>query len=309
MPLLERLGSRAPVEVGTGVEHLDLVEVLLEPDGRHERPEVIHVRHSSAVVPQPPRPGRGGVLGNTAQTHYMEVPTETIAYGDGPEQFGELMLPKGGEDRPLVTLLHGGFWRDQYRLDLMRPLADALAAKGYASWNVEYRRVGPTGGGFPTTLDDVAAAIDRAVTLAAANWSSLAVIGHSAGGHLALWNASRTGAAWLPALTVGLAPVADVIAANRRGVGRDATANFFGGNIDDVPDRYAVGQPDPDGFAGRVVLLHGDDDDSVPLWQSESIADAVDRLEVLAGADHFDVIDPTHASWKIVFDELDELYV
>ena len=230
--------------------------------------------------------------------------TNRLDYGDHPEQYGELRTPDRQEPMPLVILVHGGFWRDQYHCDLMHPLAESLTSHGYASWNIEYRRVGPTGGGYPTTLEDVATAIDH---VGDTPWSALAVVGHSAGGHLALWNASRTSARRLPDLTVGLAPVADVIRANHDGVGRDATANFFGGDVADVPDRYAGGQPNPEDFAGRVVLVHGDNDDSVPLDQSYAIADHVDHLYELTGVDHFDVINPDHASWQLVLAELSEL--
>ena len=229
---------------------------------------------------------------------------ERIRYGDHDEQFGELRQPPGSDTRPLVVLIHGGFWRDQYRHDLMNPLADALAARGYASWNIEYRRVGPTGGGFPQTLEDVRAAIDHDLGQV---WPASAVIGHSAGGHLALWNASDRGALVRPTLTVALAAVTDVIVANRTGVGVDATANFFGGDVDDVPERYDAGQPDPAAFAGRVVALHGDQDDSVPLAQAHLIEDSIDRLYLLEGVDHFDVIDPNHECWAIVNDELEAL--
>lgn len=229
---------------------------------------------------------------------------ERVFYGELPDQYGELRVPPESDERTLVILIHGGFWRDQYRCDLMHPIASALDDRGYASWNIEYRRVGPSGGGYPTTLHDVAAAIDH---IAAQGWESLAVVGHSAGGHLALWNASRTNALSMPELTVGLAPVADVIAANQNGVGVDATANFFGGDVADVPENYAEGQPAPADFGGRIVLIHGDNDDSVPLAQSESIATHVDRFELLVETDHFDVIDPAHLTWHIIFDELAQL--
>ncbi len=230
-------------------------------------------------------------------------------YGELPDQFGELRTPANSHARPLVVLIHGGFWRDQYHCDLMHPLAESLYDAGYASWNIEYRRVGPTGGGYPTTLTDVRAGIDHVTgpDWSDPGWPALVVIGHSAGGHLALWNASRADAGTRPALTIGLAAVADVIAANRNRVGVDATTNFFGGDIDDVPENYAAGQPNPASFHGRVVLIHGDTDDSVPLAQSYAIADHVDRLEVLEGVDHFDVINPDHASWQIVVDELTSL--
>lgn len=227
-----------------------------------------------------------------------------ITYGSDPEQFGELRLPNGSNANPLVVLIHGGFWRDQYRLDLMYPLAEALADNGYATWNIEYRRVGPTGGGYPTTLEDVGAAIDR---IAESEFDKLAVIGHSAGGHLALWNASRTDAVTKPDLTISLAGVADVIKANRRGTGVDATTNFFGGDYLDRVAAYTAGQPDPAAFAGRVVLIHGDADESVPLDQSTDLAPVVDRVEVLAGANHFDVIEPHGATWRTICDELQTL--
>ena len=226
---------------------------------------------------------------------------EIVSYGPGPEQFGELRLPTGHADKPLVVLIHGGFWRDQYRLDLMHELARALDTRGYGSWNVEYRRVGPTGGGYPRTLDDAAKAIDH---LAGRDWSALAVVGHSAGGHLALWNASRPDAAITPDLTVSLAGVADVIIANRVRTGIDATFNFFGADYADAPEAYHAAQPDPTRFAGRVVAIHGDADESVPVSQSTDLSPHIARVEVLNGCDHFDVIDPDGAAWEIVFEEL-----
>ncbi|MEX0834956.1 MAG: hypothetical protein WD010_02615, partial [Nitriliruptor sp.] len=93
----------------------------------------------------------------------------TIAYGDGPEQVADLALPAGSAPDagwPTVVLVHGGFWRDQYRRDLMADLARDLANRGFASWNLEYRRVGPTGGGFPGTLLDVAAGTDHLAAVA-----------------------------------------------------------------------------------------------------------------------------------------------
>jgi len=210
----------------------------------------------------------------------------------------------------IVTLIHGGFWREQYQLGLMRPLAKSLHELGYATWNIEYRRVGDSGGGFPMTLEDVAAAIDYLQVISEVDhveWQGHVVVGHSAGGHLALWNASRGGVV-VPDLTIGLAPVANVIAANQNGTGRDATSNFFGGDVDDVPERYAEGQPDPAGFHGRVVLVHGTADEQVPLEQSTAIREHVARVAELDEVDHFDVINPEHESWQLVLDEIAELW-
>lgn len=231
-----------------------------------------------------------------------------LYYGSASEHFGDLRRPAGSDRRPLVVLIHGGFWRDQYRLDLMDPLADDLAKRGYASWNIEYRRVGPTGGGWFTTLDDVAAAIDHIVSVETP--PAIAVVGHSAGGHLALWNAGRTRPkpAATPALTVGLAAVSDVVGANKHGVGRDATTNFVGGSVTEFAHRYTHVQPGTEP-AGRVLLVHGDADENVPVTQSTNTTGRlrVDRLEVVEGADHFDVIDPNHHSWAVTVAELDRL--
>jgi len=118
-----------------------------------------------------------------------------IAYGAAPEQYGELWLPEGHGPFPLVVLLHGGCWINTLPdLSLVRPLADALRARGIAVWNVEYRRIGDTGGGYPGTFLDTAAGADHVRDLAVRfplYLSRAAAVGHSAGGHLALWLGAR----------------------------------------------------------------------------------------------------------------------
>jgi pimeloyl-ACP methyl ester carboxylesterase len=116
------------------------------------------------------------------------------AYGPGPDRFGELWRPAGSGPWPVVALLHGGFWRTGRTLELMRPLAADLAGRGFAAWNLEYRRVGQPGGGWPGTCEDVAAGLDHLEGLASRaplDLDRLVVAGHSAGGHLALWSAAR----------------------------------------------------------------------------------------------------------------------
>jgi acetyl esterase/lipase len=246
-----------------------------------------------------------------------ELPvTTTHRYGPGREQVGDLWLPAGAPPAagwPVVVLVHGGFWRDQYRRDLMDPLAGDLAARGVASWNVEYRRVGPTGGGVPATLEDVAAAVDALVPLAGALPVDLvraAVVGHSAGGQLALWLAGRAN---LPpgapgasprvrfVAAVGQAPVACLAAG--RTLGQGAVTDFVGGTPDEVPERFAVA--DPVGLVGHgvpVLLVHGEADDVVPVDQSERYEAAASAAGdpvtlVRLPGDHEDVIDPAHALW------------
>jgi acetyl esterase/lipase len=242
-------------------------------------------------------------------------PVRTVAYGRHPDQVADLTVPDGASPAagwPTVVLIHGGFWREPYRRDLMTPLADDLAARGVAAWNVEYRRVGGAGG-WPTTLTDTAAAVDHLAVVARdgpLDLARVAVAGHSAGGQLALWCASR---ARLPAgapgadpavgfrLVVGQAPVADLLAGEHLGDG--AVGDLLGGGPAEVPERYAVADPAQlVGHGVPVLLVHGDGDDTVPTDQSQRYADAATvagddvELVVLPG-DHFTVIDPASELW------------
>lgn len=243
------------------------------------------------------------------------VAARTVAYGDAPDQVADLQLPDGEAPAagwPVVVLVHGGFWREQYRRELMTPLADDLAARGYASWNLEYGRVGGTGG-WPATLTDVAAAVDHLAVVAVdapLDLERVSIVGHSAGGHLALWVAGRPvlppdapGAdpSVTPCLAVGQAPVADLAAGQDLGSG--AVRDLLGGGPDEVPERYAVADPSRlVGHGVRVLLVHGEEDDVVPVDQSERYAEAAGiagdevTVTVLPG-DHFTVIDPASELW------------
>lgn len=117
-----------------------------------------------------------------------------IAYGSMPDQFGDLRVPKGRGPHPVVVLIHGGCWREGINLDHIAPLAVALTADGYATWSLEYRRVGDDGGGWPGTFDDVLAGFDHLAKIAdeaGLDRKRVVIVGHSSGGHLALWAASR----------------------------------------------------------------------------------------------------------------------
>src|SRR5262245_50972601 len=134
----------------------------------------------------------------------------THSYGDHPSQLGELFLPAGSGPFPVTVVVHGGYWKAQYDRSLMEGLCTDLAAHGLAAWNIEYRRVGG-GGGWPHTLDDAGAAIDLLAELdAPLDLSHVGAVGHSAGGQLALWAASRP---TLPADAPGGAPRVPIAAA------------------------------------------------------------------------------------------------
>lgn len=242
-----------------------------------------------------------------------------LFYGTDPLQFGELYLPEGSGPHPVVILIHGGFWRAAYDLTLMTGLAEDLARQGIAAWNIEYRRVGDVGGGWPGTLLDVAQAADYLPTIAAdhnLDLKRVVTVGHSAGGHLALWLAAR---AKIPpqsilasrerpltlAGAISLAGVVDLELSWQLNLGKGAASELLGGGFDEVPERYAVASPAallPTGIP--QVLIHGTEDDRVPLVVSQQYTekalkagDAVTLIE-LAGDDHFVVIDPTSAAWR-----------
>jgi acetyl esterase/lipase len=247
------------------------------------------------------------------------APPLVEAYGPGADRFGELWRPGREGPWPVVALLHGGFWRAPRTLELMRPLAADLAGRGFAAWNLEYRRVGQPGGGWPGTLQDVAAGLDHLAGLAAReplDLDRLVVAGHSAGGHLALWSAARprlpTGAPGagprvVPRLVVSLAGVCDLHAGAAEAIGEGAVAEFLGAAPDQAPDRYRLASPLARlPLGARQLLVHGDADPRVPVSQSRAYAaaaaaagDPVELVE-LPGVDHMAVIDPASPAWAEV---------
>jgi acetyl esterase/lipase len=246
-------------------------------------------------------------------------PTPVVhRYGPHPDQFLELTVPEAAGPRPVVVVLHGGFWRAAYGVELARPLAASLVGDGLAAVAVEYRRVG-AGGGWPATLDDVAAALDALPGLPGAERLDLAggltVVGHSAGGHLAAWAAGRER---LPAGAPGAGPrvrvaaavlqagVLDLVRAAEQHLGSDAVRAFLGAGPDGEPERWATADPVrllPTG--ADVLCVHGAADTVVPPEQSERYAAAAvaagDAVEVrVVPADHMALVDPEHESWALV---------
>jgi acetyl esterase/lipase len=230
-------------------------------------------------------------------------------YGSHFHQFADLHLPGGAGPLPVAVLLHGGFWREQHSLDLDDGLARDLAGRGWAAWNVEYRRVGEvSGGGYPVTLEDVAAAVDFLAGLdAPLDLRHVVAIGHSAGGQLALWAAARDDAVVPLAGVVVQAGVTDLRAAERDPDGEEAIAKFIGGYAADVPERYADASPIerlPIGVP--QLLVHGTEDVRVPVDMSRRYAEAAraagDEVELVVrpGEDHFVHLDPGGGAWADV---------
>lgn len=237
-----------------------------------------------------------------------QVPGAVLRYATHADGLVDVHLPPrpGAHPPRLVVLVHGGFWKQTYDRRHTRPLAAALAGEGFVVATPEYRRVGG-GGGWPATAEDVDRALAAAPDLLrglGVVTTGTTVVGHSAGGHLALWLANRPHPL---DRVVGLAAVGDLRTAAREQLGDGATQALLGGGPDEVPHRYDEADPmtrlrERPGCA--VVLVHGTLDDVVPPSLSRGLAAAhawVDLREV-EGADHFDVIDPTSAAWPAVLD-------
>lgn len=263
--------------------------------------------------------------GNTMARDILAIPAPQadtrIFYGQDPVNFGDLRLPPGGRGkRPVVIVIHGGFWKAQYGLEHTGFMCEALTAAGAATWNIEYRRVGIPGGGYPGTFHDVAAAADYVRQLAPEynlDLERVITVGHSAGGQLALWLAARHRlppaselAAPSPVALQGAVSLAGVVhlrLAWEDQSTRQQVAGFLGGTPDEMPDRYAYGSPaDLLPLGVPQVLIHGTADQRVPFALSEAYRDmAVAQgddvhLIPLPGAGHMEVIDPQSLEWPLI---------
>ena len=244
-----------------------------------------------------------------------------LRYGQEPLHFGDLRLPEGPGPHPLAVVLHGGCWRSEYDLGHIAHLSEALARAGIATWTPEYRRVGDEGGGWPGTFLDVARGTDHVRSLAQRfpiDSTRVVLVGHSAGGHLALWLAARRNlpvgsplASSDPLGVRGVVALAGITDLRTYGSGsgncNQAVAELLGGTPREQPERYAQASPSellPAGVPLRLV--HGGLDPIVPVEQSRALAAQArakgDAAEVilLEGAGHFDLIAPFSPAWQRV---------
>jgi len=260
---------------------------------------------------------------------FEKVPFDAmVPYGEEELQFGELRMPLTQDTFPLVIFLHGGCWLSAYNLEYLSAAAGDLVEAGYAVWTPEYRRVGDDGGGYPNTFKDVQASVDFTRTLAEIyplDLENVVVMGHSAGGHLALWLATQNNLSSKSRLhnpnplplkgVISLAGITDLVAYDK--IGNDCSSvvvELIGGKVTEKESRYIKSSPInlvPSNIPTR--LIQGEVDNIVPSSQGESYATkakaAGDDVEVVTieGGGHFDMVSPYSAAWKVIKSELESM--
>jgi acetyl esterase/lipase len=234
-----------------------------------------------------------------------EPPDVVLRYAAHDDGLIDVHLPPGpSRPRPLVFVVHGGFWRQEYDRLHVGPMAHALAAAGYAVAVPEYRRVGGTGG-WPATGADVDAALQALPGLLSGTGvetTTTTLVGHSAGGHLVLWLANQPHDV---SRVVALAPVGDLRRAAEHGMGTGAVVDLLGGTPAEVPEAYDDADPATrmrTRPAAEVAVVHGDRDEDVPVQSSRGLSSRFGWIDYreLAGVDHFAVIDPLSDAWPEV---------
>jgi acetyl esterase/lipase len=245
-----------------------------------------------------------------------------LSYGPNEFQFGDLRLPKGAGPHPVAIVIHGGCWMSEYGLSYMGHLSAALTEAGVATWSVEYRRVGNQGGGWPGTFEDVARAADHLRKIAKTyplDLNRVVAVGHSAGGHLALWLAARKllpkdspAYSQDPLPLRGVVSLAGVTDLRRNGTACDANVTqLMGGEAKDKAAIYEQASPIellPLGIPTAIV--QGSSDPIIPLEMAKDYAEAAKKkgdeakLVVIENAGHFEVVDPKSFAWEAVRNEV-----
>lgn len=236
-------------------------------------------------------------------------PDIRFPYGKDQYQFVDVRIPAGKGPHPVVFFIHGGYWRAKYDLTYAGHLCAALKKIGIATWNVEYRRVGNPGGGWPGTFEDIRSAYRALIshkndTLAKLDTKRACVAGHSAGGHLAVCLAAFESSV---RNVLSLAGVLDLQRAYDLHLSNDAVVEFLGGTPKEVPDHYHEASPAERSIPqAKQKLIHGTTDDSVPYELSRDYAakkkTAGEHVELitLQNTGHFEIVDPESKVWKQV---------
>ena len=229
-------------------------------------------------------------------------PARTVAYGIDPVQVYDVRVPTAAPTGTTVVVVHGGFWKADWDRAHAAPQAQAFADAGHHVAVLEYRRTGMPGGGWPGTFADVVAAVD-AVVADPALPDRTVLVGHSAGGHLVTLTATRPEARVLAGV-VALAGCVDLGLTRDLGLGEDAATRFMGAADDDA---WRAADPAAHPALTRVILVHGEADDTVPVEVSERYLHrqgptARHELIRLAGVGHMEVIDPAEPAFAVVLD-------
>jgi acetyl esterase/lipase len=246
------------------------------------------------------------ILGRQAR-----VPDRTEVTGPQQTDVYDVWEPHDHAPRGVtVALVHGGFWREQYDRAHQSPLAEALARDSFHVANLEYPRIGMPGGGWPGTGRSLLARVE-AVHADTRLPDRVVVVGHSAGGHLALWLASAGRAPWLSGV-VALAPAADLGEVARLGLSNGAAVALVGGPKEERPDAWADADPALQRLTVPAVVVTGDRDDVVPAsvvegYLASRLAEEPLSTAVASGADHFDLIDPDRPAYLLLLTALEEL--
>ena len=254
-------------------------------------------------------PTQSNVEYSSVQELPVISPNEVLAYGKEALQFGELWLPASSAkneemsvNHPLVVLVHGGCWLNSYDIRHTHALSTALSQSGYAVWSIEYRRVGDENGGWPGSYEDINAAIKYLPKLSnyPVQLRQVAIVGHSAGGHLALL--AGVNKLYDFKAVIGLAAIVDL---EKYSLGdsscQRATLDFMGGTAEDLPNEYRAANPARLDLHELTTLIHGTNDSIVSTKHATS---STARSRVIEGAGHFDMIHPGTQSFRVLLQEL-----
>lgn len=305
---------------------LPVVEVFLETDlGHHQR---IDAKEPGQKIVRTiyGRGPRSIFWSMHFLKHYRDYPFQTLRYGKERDHIGDLLVPEGIGPFPVVMLVHGGFWRDSYYRDSTLGIAADLAQRGIAGWNIEYRRVGPSGGGYPETQEDILNALNHLKELAGSHpldLTSVAVIGHSAGGYLSIWGSSiPTGllATIMPEpqvpvqLGISLAGVTDLDEAHKSGGGDKAATHFLKGAAENPELRKQLSAAYLNyAKSTQLILAHGTLDEYVPVELSEYTYDLLKEkkenidLVVYPETGHNEFVDPDSSAWQDIASRVCEI--